>query len=294
MQIQDTNEKHTQVLENGRMYYANEKIAYILPHDIDECVRLEKQHYGLKYYFQGNFNAPVKKQLEEGITVLDAGCGPGYWTLDMAKDYPNSKFRGVDVSDFFPKKYKPDNCEFVIGNITETLPYEDDTFDYIHQRMLLLGLTSSSWDKCLKELLRVLKPGGYIEIIDTDYKNSAFLKKKKKKKKNTVSEMLESRDIPADIPLQLEERILRTGYVNLVETRSFLPLNHGGEAGKLMWQDYYHGYLNVRPLMIKDNPEWNDPQTYDLFIQKCAIEANSNKTSLNWHIFCAQKTLSSI
>lgn len=35
MQIQDTNEKHTQVLENGRMYYANEKIAYILPRDID-------------------------------------------------------------------------------------------------------------------------------------------------------------------------------------------------------------------------------------------------------------------
>lgn len=47
--------------------------------------------------------------------------------------------------------------------------------------------------------------------------------------------MLESRDIPADIPLQLEERMNRAGYVNLVETRSFLPLNHGGKAGKLMW-----------------------------------------------------------
>ncbi|KAI9254350.1 S-adenosyl-L-methionine-dependent methyltransferase [Helicostylum pulchrum] len=277
MQIQDTNEKHTQVLENGRMYYANEKIAYILPRDIDECVRLEKQHYGLKSLFQSNFNAPVKKQLEEGITVLDAGCGPGYWTLDMAKEYPNSKFRGVDVSNFFPLKSKPDNCEFVIGNITETLPYKDNTFDYIHQRMLLLGLTNSSWDKCLKELLRVLKPGGYIEIID-----------------NTVSSMLESRDIPADIPLQLEERMNRAGYVNLVETRSFLPLNHGGKAGKLMWQDFYHGFLNVRPLMVKYNPEWNDPQAYELFIQNCAIEANAHKTSLNWYIFCAQKTLNNI
>lgn len=85
--------------------------------------------------------------MEKGITVLDSGCGPGYWTLDMAKEYPKSIFRGVDVSDFFPQKFKPDNCEFIIGNITETLPYEDNTFDYIHQRLLLLGLTNSSWDK---------------------------------------------------------------------------------------------------------------------------------------------------
>lgn len=47
--------------------------------------------------------------------------------------------------------------------------------------------------------------------------------------------MLESRDIPSDIPLQLKERMRMTGYVNVTENRSFLPLNHGGEAGKLMW-----------------------------------------------------------
>lgn len=35
MQTQDTNEKYTQVLDNGRMYYANENIAYILPGDLD-------------------------------------------------------------------------------------------------------------------------------------------------------------------------------------------------------------------------------------------------------------------
>lgn len=63
----------------------------------------------------------------------------------MAKEFPNSKFHGVDISNFFPET-KPDNCEFVIGNLTETLPYEDNTFDYIHQRLLVFGLTKESWD----------------------------------------------------------------------------------------------------------------------------------------------------
>ncbi|GAA5811118.1 hypothetical protein MFLAVUS_004547 [Mucor flavus] len=163
----------------------------------------------------------------------------------MAKEYPNSEFRGVD----------PDNCEFVIGNITETLPYKDDTFDFIHQRILLVGLANSNWDKCLKELLRVLKSGGYIEIIDTDYKNVINTGPLMDKMHILLCWNLESRDIPAGIPLQLEERINRTGYINLVETRLFLPLNHSSKADKLMWQDYYHGVLNIRPLMVKYNPE---------------------------------------
>lgn len=54
-------------------------------------------------------------------------------------------------------------------------------------------------------------------------------------------------------------------------------------------RDHYHGYLNVRPLIAKENPEWNDPQSYNFYLQKCAAEANSYETSLDWYIFCAQK-----
>lgn len=38
----------------------------------------------------------VVKQLEEGITVADVGCGHGHSTILMAQAFPNSRFHGYD------------------------------------------------------------------------------------------------------------------------------------------------------------------------------------------------------
>jgi len=95
-----------------------------------------------------NFKAPLGKELQDGIVVLDSGCGPATWTFDMAKEFPSSKFHGVDITPLsFPEGVKPDNCEFQVANIAEHIPYPDNTFDYIHQRLLVMGLTHESWDK---------------------------------------------------------------------------------------------------------------------------------------------------
>lgn len=99
------------------------------------------------------FIVPLQKSLEEGITVLDSGCGPGAWTLDMCSEYPNSKFHGIDISNVFPEDLKPNNCEFVIGNISERIPFPDNTFHYVHQRLLFLGLTDENWDSVSRDTL---------------------------------------------------------------------------------------------------------------------------------------------
>jgi ubiquinone/menaquinone biosynthesis C-methylase UbiE len=84
--------------------------------------------------------------LEEGATVLDSGCGPATWTFEMAETYTQSKIHGIDISFVFPETIKPVNVELVIGNIAKHIPYPDNTFDYIHQRLLMVGLTSEDWD----------------------------------------------------------------------------------------------------------------------------------------------------
>lgn len=42
--------------------------------------------------FQWNFISPVHELLvsEKKHKVLDIGCGPGTWVLEMATEYPNS------------------------------------------------------------------------------------------------------------------------------------------------------------------------------------------------------------
>jgi ubiquinone/menaquinone biosynthesis C-methylase UbiE len=84
--------------------------------------------------------------LEEGITVLDSGCGPATWTFEMGETYPRSKFYGVDVSSVFPEAIKPADVELSVANIAKHVPFPDNTFDYIHERLLFAGLTSEDWE----------------------------------------------------------------------------------------------------------------------------------------------------
>lgn len=72
--------------------------------------------------------------------------GPAAWTAEMAKDYPNSTFHGVDIA---PRclTTPPSNCHFHTKNLVEEKPFPDNHLDYIHQRLLVLGLLEANWDK---------------------------------------------------------------------------------------------------------------------------------------------------
>lgn len=64
----------------------------------------------------------------------------------MAETYQRSKFIGVDAYPVFPQHIKPPNAHFELCNIAKRMPFEDNTFDYIHQRLVFFGLTNTDWD----------------------------------------------------------------------------------------------------------------------------------------------------
>lgn len=76
----------------------------------------------------------MKELLERGIRVIDVGCGSGRWCVEMAQEFPQSSFVGVDMAEVFPKTDLPPNCSFTIGNTLKRLPFEDATFDYVFER----------------------------------------------------------------------------------------------------------------------------------------------------------------
>ncbi|RUP50738.1 hypothetical protein BC936DRAFT_137884 [Jimgerdemannia flammicorona] len=142
---------------------------FVLPADDDLTDSRQILHFCLRYIFQGNFQADVIDLLEDGIKVLDVGCGLGQWTLEMAKDFPASTFFGTDLdASVLPKPRNgdmwPPNVTFQIANTCQKLPFPDNTFDYVFQRYLTLDLTTKQWRKVIKELVRVTKPGGWIEL----------------------------------------------------------------------------------------------------------------------------------
>ena len=110
-------------------------------------------------------------RLDDGLHLLDFGCGPGSITADLARRLaPHGTVVGVDSSpaalEIARRDAAADNLEYVQGSVYD-LPLPNDVFDiaYGHQILQHLGDPVSG----LREVQRVLKPGGLVAVRDADY-----------------------------------------------------------------------------------------------------------------------------
>ncbi len=98
--------------------------------------------------------------------ALDFGCGVGRLTRALADVF--GKCVGVDISAQMVERArvlnadKP-NCSFV-ENTTDRLAFaEDGSFDLVYSYLVLQHLPSqSAIETCVRELIRVLRPGGLL------------------------------------------------------------------------------------------------------------------------------------
>ncbi|RIB30402.1 S-adenosyl-L-methionine-dependent methyltransferase [Gigaspora rosea] len=152
---------------DGRRFHNVENSVYALPNDDDESDRLHVQHFLFRYMWQSNFSAPIEHILNDPNTkILDVGCGSASWSFDMATKYPLIKVYGLDISSNQAVSIKPKNFTFVKANVLEGIPFDNDSFDYVFQRHLLGGYPRVKWPYAINELVRVLKPGGFLEMIE--------------------------------------------------------------------------------------------------------------------------------
>ncbi|KAJ3054954.1 hypothetical protein HK097_000248 [Rhizophlyctis rosea] len=87
----------------------------------------------------------------------------------MGSDFPKSHILGIDISPVQPGTVKPKNVDFTIGDVTNLpLPYADGSFDYVHIRLLFLALKAEFWPVLIKELVRIVRPGGYLEMMEAE------------------------------------------------------------------------------------------------------------------------------
>jgi ubiquinone/menaquinone biosynthesis C-methylase UbiE len=98
----------------------------------------------------------------------DIGCGPAFTIIPLLKK--GWRIQGLDISEEMLKRARqnisaagldPAKVELVVGNI-EALPYPDGRFDSVICAGVIEYLKDD--DKALKELHRILKPGGVLVI----------------------------------------------------------------------------------------------------------------------------------
>lgn len=84
----------------------------------------------------------------------------------MAKLYPNSEFIAIDMADIFLTQDIPHNVTFKQMNAGVGLDFEDESFDFVFQRFLVMGFPTDQYLLSIQEMKRLLKPGGAIEILE--------------------------------------------------------------------------------------------------------------------------------
>ncbi|MFV1987789.1 MAG: methyltransferase domain-containing protein [Gemmatimonadota bacterium] len=154
--------------EKGFHFHTGSRLASMLDYDDDIVEWLPD---GTVDSFAGTGNPFSMGDLASGETVLDIGCGAGMDTLIAARQVgPDGHVIAVDMTGAMLRKAERCATEVGLTNISfreglaESLPADDGTVDVVISN----GVINLCPDKVavMKEIRRVLRPGGRFQIAD--------------------------------------------------------------------------------------------------------------------------------
>lgn len=110
---------------------------------------------------------------ESGITVLDVGCGEGGASILMAKQYPNSRFIGIDICSYAIQQAKGYAIDAEVENvdfqIMDAHLMPDDwefKFDYVLASDSLHDMAHVG--VVLRGIQKVLKPNCHMSVLEVN------------------------------------------------------------------------------------------------------------------------------
>jgi SAM-dependent methyltransferase len=132
--------------------------------------RLDEQHF-LTTKTLGFLVHPNISIASPTAKIADVGTGTGIWLLDVAKSLPSTcEFTGFDVTPaaFPPPQTLPPNVSFKIQDMLLPFPASElGTYDVVATRFTSVATTRSEWARAVENLATLLKPGGWLQWIDS-------------------------------------------------------------------------------------------------------------------------------
>ncbi|EIE90877.1 hypothetical protein RO3G_15588 [Rhizopus delemar RA 99-880] len=272
-----------------RDFHTEESSSYWLPKDEEEQMRLTGQHFAIKELYQGNVLSEVTKIIDfkRGVSVLDVGCGSGAWLTDMALNYPNCTYNGCDIVEVANKFVTPRQFTLQYGNVLAGLPFHDNTFDFVQMRLLIFALREEEWPVAVKELLRVTKPGGIVQILEPVLEIPDKAKKSLYRFSMTCNDLhylilyinhsivfsvCQARGQNPRIAMEMEKIFMENNNVKIIqsECRSCNTNTRSSMAKNFAW-DAIQAANSMMPLFSK-SPELKSKQEQQKFLKELEVE----------------------
>ncbi|CAG8440509.1 5087_t:CDS:2 [Ambispora leptoticha] len=277
--FQDESLFESYVIIDGRKFISH-GATYPFPSDEIEANRLNNRHFRIRWIWKENFAAPIKEKLAaDKMTVLDIGCGTGAWIVDMAKEYPRSSFVGVDLINLFPgEEETKKNLLFLQMNVLDRLPFDDGSFDFVHQRDLMHAYTETQWQTIvIPEIARVTKSGGYCEFYEESdkwedqgpiYENIS----------NTFSCIMATKGVNSSIATRIEEFLKENGqFTDIKVLVERMPVgSYAGRIAELTLENTLNELAGLKPILKA--PLGVTDQEFDNMIGELRKECDECKT----------------
>ncbi len=118
-----------------------------------------------------NSAAYLEPHLEPGLDLLDVGCGPGSITAEFAaRVAPEGSVLGIDYSEQVVERarnsFGDSGATFQVMDLY-ALDVEDNSYDIAHAHQVLQHVSDPV--AALREMQRVVRPGGIVAVRDADY-----------------------------------------------------------------------------------------------------------------------------
>jgi ubiquinone/menaquinone biosynthesis C-methylase UbiE len=115
------------------------------------------------------------EHLQHSTSVLEIACGPGIWTLELARANPQMVVIGIDTSTHMITYARNILREQALGNAQylhvsdlKALPFDAASFDLISMQCMGRFLKKDDWPPLLSTCWHLLRPGGLIRLTELE------------------------------------------------------------------------------------------------------------------------------
>jgi len=214
----------------------------------------------------GLFPKGLRDLLPIGASVLDVGCGPGTWALEVAYQYPDMEVVGIDINktliDWAQARAISQNRQNICFEVLDAFDtgYAEFSFDVVHIRFAAGWVPGASWPALLSHIYHILDRGGWLTSTEGEWPYTTS------KALNRLNKLLSQAMHNAGMGLSAD------GYTQGVVARMGNMLSKAGFTGtkvecsaldfsgyhprefKIWYDDVVALYHLVRPFLVKHLP----------------------------------------
>jgi SAM-dependent methyltransferase len=145
--------------------------GYMLDRNYAAASRLNFQFYLWKESLQFNIHPSIPVPVDNA-RIADVATGTAIWLIDSARNLPTAQLDGFDINlgQAPLQQWLPSNVTLRHWNIFDDIPQDMlEKYDIVHVRLLILVVENSDPRPIIRKLIKMLKPGGYLQWDDLNY-----------------------------------------------------------------------------------------------------------------------------